>query len=160
MTADEIRATAARAEAASDAPWEPLAVGEGADALCYGEPRKYPTIHVRGGIVATLPLVWGQGRIRPEADLAFIAAARTDVPALAAECLRLRAEIADVHRRAQTAEGELARIPSEDTLRGERARYIDRAQAAEKALAESHARVAATMTPEREAQSERREGER
>ena len=86
LTDGQIAEIEARAHAATPGPWRP-AGPDGDEVAQMGSAR----------------------RIRSLEDAAFIAAARTDVPALLTEIRRLRAANADLHRRAQTAEGIIAR---------------------------------------------------
>ena len=82
----DLDAIEARAHAATPGPWRPA--GPDGDAVAQmGSAR----------------------RIRSLEDAAFIAAARTDVPALLAEVRRLRASLDAMHRRAQKAEGLIER---------------------------------------------------
>ena len=73
----------ARANAATPGPW-------GAD--CAEGMRSV----LSGGGLRALVVPWVSGALLSQGDSAFIAAARTDVPALVAEARQLRAELATV----------------------------------------------------------------
>lgn len=85
MTDDEVEAAAARAEAATAGPW--VATQQAGDEWWFGAGDEVVVRGPAGGMVCVTS---DDGA----AEMAFIAHARTDVPALAAEVLRLRALIA------------------------------------------------------------------
>ena len=80
----DLDAIEARANAATDGPWVTGADKEWSDAL-----PAWALI-----IAAAYPLIELDSGAQGTADAAFIAAARTDVPALVAEVRHLRAEMA------------------------------------------------------------------
>lgn len=87
LTPDELAAIEARANAASDGPWEPLGRNPGHHKTEIGAMLDTP----RAIVIADTEL-WGrQPTDQNGADAAFIASARTDVPKLLAEVQRLQA---------------------------------------------------------------------
>lgn len=82
--AELARAAKARAEAATEGPWEPLGTGvEGGD---------HWYVCDRGEAIASISAQDGINEAQREPDATFIAAARTDVPRLADAVLALTAE--------------------------------------------------------------------
>jgi len=100
-TADLARAAKARAEAATEGPWEPLGTGvAGGDHwyVCDG-----------GEAIALISTQDGINEAQREPDAAFIAAARTDVPLLADAVLALTAALANAEVRALPDREAIAR---------------------------------------------------
>ncbi len=86
MTDDELTTLERLAEAASPGPWEV----SNAHGLCVSRPHGP---HVRMMVVDLAPEVYSPPWRGDPADAAFIAAARTALPALIAECRRLRDDL-------------------------------------------------------------------
>lgn len=95
MTALDLSAIEARANAATAPPWKicPDEDSEDLELICCGGPYEH------GGPICT-HLLTGE-------DAEFIAAARTDIPALVAEVKRLRGEVYEAHGHLQ-ADGGVA----------------------------------------------------
>jgi hypothetical protein len=83
MTEDDLKAIEARAQAATEGPWR--AVYDGSSTWSIG-----PDDDPQGRAAC-----WASDRFGKKADIEFLTAARTDIPALVAEVRRLRALLAN-----------------------------------------------------------------
>lgn len=100
MTADEVHKALALAEAATPGPWE----ANDASARDSGE----PALVCAGRTVVAVIRFEGT-----DEDAPFIAAARTDVPALCDEVTKLKAEARDYEKALRAREEEVARLTGE-----------------------------------------------
>lgn len=109
MTAERIAEIKAREGKATPGPWvDKLHVAQTADGLEFG--RSYSVIAKDGGVCMLYKGDRYNGYYNQDADAAFIASARQDIPDLLAEVERLRAENKRLERQVmQLAEAEQMR---------------------------------------------------
>ena len=106
MTPEELDAIEVRANAATPGPWEHGDDGPGGTYMGCGEVWTTGESVMGGSIAAPSGDLYPRGGYSPRDDMAFIAAARSDVPALIAALREAWAERDDLFTRASIASGD------------------------------------------------------